>query len=170
MSASDTTARIALRHDPELAALCASLALRHGPVDEVECHWIEELAFAVWRQRRLRALETAALDAAESTDEPDPRRPSLATLARYRARIERDLRLAHAELERARAMRPRLPSQPAKVSEVPAGTSGPEPAPVAATRPQPAARTNPSPILNRQQRRRLAALLRQDPASLATAA
>src|SRR4051794_41818269 len=63
-----------------------------APADAAEEHWVEELAFAAWRLRRLRAL-----DAADGTSEPEPqaraepdetaRLPSLATLAtlaRYR--------------------------------------------------------------------------------------
>lgn len=95
--------------DPDFAALRDALAARHAPADTVERHWVEELAFAAWRQRRLRTLDAAALAAPSDTDEPDddsPELPSLAVLARYRGRIERDHRLALAELERAQALRP----------------------------------------------------------------
>lgn len=94
------------------AALRDALSTRHNPADAAEMHCVEELAFAYWRQRRLRALEIAALDAADPVAEPDgaaPRGPAPATLARYRARIERDIRLASAELARLQALRPRLP-------------------------------------------------------------
>src|SRR3954451_23887140 len=97
---------------PDLADFRDALAARLAPADAVEEHWVGEIAFALWQQQRLQALAALALAAAENgTDEPEPTRlPSLATLARYRARIERDLRLAQHELETARQSRPRLPS------------------------------------------------------------
>ena len=90
-----------------------ALTARLAPVDTIEQHWVGEIAFALWQQR-LRALTALALAAAEGgTDEPETARlPSLATLARYRARIERDLRLAREGFEAARSSRPRLPSDP----------------------------------------------------------
>ena len=99
---------------PELGALRNALIARLGPVDAVERHWVGEIAFGLWQQQRLRALTALALaHAASGTDEPETSRlPSLATLARYRARIERDLRLAREGLEAARSDRPRLPSTP----------------------------------------------------------
>ena len=101
-------------HGPELAALRDALSARLAPVDAVERHWVGEIAFGLWQQQRLQALTALALAHAESgTDEPETSRlPSLATLARYRARIERDLRLAREGLEAARSSRPRLPSTP----------------------------------------------------------
>src|SRR3954451_1068760 len=64
--------------------LRAALLARHAPADAGEEHWVEELAFAAWRLRGLRALDAAAIDAADGTSEPDEagRLPSLATLAR----------------------------------------------------------------------------------------
>src|SRR5690349_22410793 len=107
---------------PDLADFRDALTARLAPADAVEEHWVGEIAFALWQQRRLQAVAALALAAAESgTGEPEPRAraepdaarlPSLATLARYRARIERDLRLARQELEAARQSRPRLPSHP----------------------------------------------------------
>jgi hypothetical protein len=73
------------------------------------------MAFALWQQQKLQALTTLVLAAAENgTDKPESLRrlPSLATLARYRARIERDLRLAQQELEAARQSRLGVPSRP----------------------------------------------------------
>jgi hypothetical protein len=150
-------------------ALRADLRARHAPLGEAEAHWCDELARAAWRQRRLFALEDAAMVTpllpGEGAAEPD-RLPSLATLARYRARIERDTRLAREQLEALKAARPRMPraAHPdvlrwmlARAEEeqrtAPAAESGtpePEPRPAPATRP-----------LNRQQRRRLAALQRR---------
>src|SRR5689334_16896921 len=86
----------------DLAAFRDALTARHAPVDAVERHRVGEIAFALWQQRRLQALAALALAAAESgTDEPDARLPSLATLARYRGRVERDLKLAEKGLEAA---------------------------------------------------------------------
>src|SRR3954451_5025094 len=103
---------------PENAAALAeyreALTARLAPADPVEQHWVGEIAFALWQLRKLQALTAAVLAHAENgTDEPEPTRlPSLATLARYRARIERDLRLARQEIDAARQSRPRLPSRP----------------------------------------------------------
>ena len=109
-----TSRAVPPEHAPELAALRDALTARLAPVDAVERHWVGEIAFGLWQQQRLQALTAAALAHAESgTDEPETSRlPSLATLARYRARIERDLRLAREGLEAARSSRPRLPSTP----------------------------------------------------------
>jgi hypothetical protein len=134
------------------------------------------------------------------TDEPEaqpraeperPRLPSLATLARYRARIERDLRLAQEGLEAARQSRPRLPSDaglanPARLrwladrieaglaDRAPANDTGePEPASTAPCctnepGPAPAAGCTSEPerprLLNRHERRRLLVLGRKSSA------
>ena len=95
-----------------LAALREGLSARLAPADAVEEHWVGEMAFALWQQQKLQALTALVLSAAVcGTSEPETTRlPFLATLARYRARIERDLRLAQQELEAAHASRPRLPA------------------------------------------------------------
>src|SRR3954447_22851982 len=84
------TSRSAMPPDDaaELAIFRNALTARLAPVDTVEEHWVAEIAFALWQQQRLRPLVALSLAAAESdTDEPDATRlPSLATLARYRAR------------------------------------------------------------------------------------
>lgn len=104
------SARNAIRHgicartmpplDPEdaaaLASLRAAMLARHQPLDEAEAHWVEELVFVAWRQRRLRVLEDAVLTQAE--DEAEPALPALATLIRYRGRLDRDWRRAVEEL------------------------------------------------------------------------
>ena len=86
--------------DPEdataLASLRAAMLARHQPLDEAEAHWVEELVFVAWRQRRLRVLEDVVLTRAE--DEAKPALPSLATLIRYRGRLDRDWRRAVEEL------------------------------------------------------------------------
>jgi hypothetical protein len=87
-------------------ALLQALLTRHNPADAVERHWVEGLAMALWRQRRADHLEDGILDA--GTDEPESARlPSLDTLLRYRARIERDIRQAEAQLDSLRRARPR---------------------------------------------------------------
>ena len=100
-------------HDPqfddrgnELADLRAALLARWRPADAAEAHLVEELVFAAWRQMRLRAVEDAVLARAERGEEPGPGLPSLATLIRYRARIDRDVDRAMdalIELRRRRA-------------------------------------------------------------------
>src|SRR4051795_7078808 len=88
-----TSRAIAPEDAAELATLRDALTARLAPADAVERHWVGEIAFALWQQQRLQAVTAAVLAHAEGdTDEPErPRLPSLATLARYRARIERDL-------------------------------------------------------------------------------
>ena len=118
-------ARSAAPVDPEdaaaLAALRAAMLARHQPLDEAEAHWVEELVFVAWRQRRLRVLEDAVL--AGAGVEAGPALPSLATLIRYRGRLDRDWRRASEELVRA------VPR--------PQGHGRPGPAPLAGRPPRP---------------------------------
>jgi hypothetical protein len=92
-----------------LAALRGALIARHLPRDEAEAHWVEELAFAAWRQRRLRGLESEilarAMASAGPDREPSAALPSLSTLIRYRARLDRDWRRATEELDALRRSR-----------------------------------------------------------------
>ena len=118
----------------------------------------------MWREIRADRLEAAVLgelfgadalpDPAERAAARDRAFKALNTLLRYRGRIEREHRQAMAALEELR--RRRLPvATPVRRSE-------PEPAPVlpAATAPRP---SEPEPpVLNRHQRRALAALARQE--------
>jgi hypothetical protein len=100
-----------------LAALRAALVARHLPRDAAEAHCVEELAFAAWRQRRLRALEAEVLARAGATveDEASPSfLPSLSTVIRYRARLDRDWRRAGEELEALRRDRA-VPPSPAQL-------------------------------------------------------
>ena len=92
----------------ELAALRAALLARWQPVDAAEAHLVEELVFAAWRQVRLRAVEDAVLARAERGEAPSPALPSLATLMRYRGRIERDGRQAVEQLAALRRGRKEL--------------------------------------------------------------
>ena len=96
-----------------LAALRGALVARHLPRDEAEAHWVEELAFAAWRQRCLRALEAEVLARAGTAGEDAevaPALPSLSTLIRYRSRLDRDWRRAVEELEALRRDRAVQPS------------------------------------------------------------
>src|SRR4051795_12004841 len=134
-----TSRAIAPEDAAELATLRDALTARLAPADAVERHWVGEIAFALWQQQRLRVVTALALAAAEGgTDEPEtqpraeperPRLPSLATLARYRARIERDLRLAQEGLE---------PAPPARAPRAgaPRGPPGGAPAPPRQSRPR----------------------------------
>ena len=62
----------------EFAGLRAAMLGRWQPLDAAEAHWVEELVFVAWRQRRLRTLEDAVL---ARVGEPKSSRalPSLAT-------------------------------------------------------------------------------------------
>ena len=94
-----------------LGALRGALLARHLPRDEAEAHWVEELAFAAWRQRRLRALESEVLARAGTAgEEAASALPSLSTLIRDRARLDRDWRRAMDELGMLRRDRAAPPS------------------------------------------------------------
>jgi hypothetical protein len=105
-------ARTLVLHEGEdaadLAALRAAMLAHHQPLDEAEAHWVEELVFVAWRQRRLRVLEDAVLAQAVA-GEPGAGLPSLATLIRYRGRLDRDARRATEELASLRRGRKDLP-------------------------------------------------------------
>jgi hypothetical protein len=159
--------------------LLQALPARHNPADTVERHWVEGLAVALWRQRRADHLEGRILDA--GTDEPESARlPSLDTLLRYRARIERDIRHAEAQLDSLRRSRPReitasgrmAPEQLRLLADrievqraappVPARVERPVPAPVTGPRgtrePERPALAPSASCLTPQQLRRLAAM------------
>ena len=85
-------------------ALRADVTARHRPKGALEEHWAQRLCDALWRQARLDLLEARALDGLIAGEESGGL-PGLATLARYRARIARDIREARAELEALRAAR-----------------------------------------------------------------
>lgn len=82
--------------------LRAAWMRRLAPRDAAEEALVDALVAAYWRGRRLEALEERVLSAL-SRDGEAPGLPSLSTLARYRARLERDRRAALAELEALRA-------------------------------------------------------------------
>jgi hypothetical protein len=92
--------------DPAYHHLFEAHLARWSPADAAERHWVEELAFAAWRLRKVGEQEAALL-----TAEPEPGTPAaLVLLARYRQRIERDLRLAETQLLSLRETRPQLPA------------------------------------------------------------
>ena len=156
----------------ELTSLRRAAAADWGPRDAYERHWVEELVAAMCRQRRLRRLELAALDAAEAEAPPsEATLRRLLTFARYGARIEGDIGRA---LRALRSLRDRPDD---RIVEDRAGTSDPEPASAAAAAPEPGITGEctfepgvgpqetaiPAPLpLNRHQRRRLEALRRQE--------
>src|SRR5919199_505209 len=78
----DTLAEVPMPLSPTPAqseALLADLLVTHAPADTAERHWVEEIAHAMWRRRRLHALEArvmAGLLAAED-EAPAARLPSL---------------------------------------------------------------------------------------------
>src|SRR5687768_14758479 len=87
--------RLLADEDPaRFAAHLDALLARHTPADAAERHQVEQIACAAWRQRRLLELETRLMEALDKGAEALAGLPSLATLGRYAARIERDLRLA----------------------------------------------------------------------------
>ena len=156
----------------ELTSLRQVAAADWEPRDAYERHWVEELVAAMCRQRRLRRLELAALDAAEAEAPPsEATLRRLLTFARYGARIEGDIGRA---LRALRSLRDRPDD---RIVEDRAGTSDPEPASAAAAAPEPGITGEctfepgvgpqetaiPAPLpLNRHQRRRLEALRRQE--------
>lgn len=89
----------------ELAGLRTALLARWQPEDAAEAHLVEELVFAAWRQMRLRTVEDGVLVALGQGLEQAPGLPSLATLIRYRGRIDRDMARAAEELAHLRRHR-----------------------------------------------------------------
>ncbi len=85
-------------------ALRTDIMARHRPKGALEEHWAQRLCDALWRQARLDLLEARALESLIAGEESGGL-PGLATLARYRARIARDIREARAELEALREAR-----------------------------------------------------------------
>ena len=113
---------VVLDGDEERAAFArleADYRARYRAVDDAERHWLDELVLAAWRLRRLRLLELRVLDV-ECGLAPAPEGgrplPSLRTLCRYRARIERDLRQAREALSELQARRPEGRRGPAMTS------------------------------------------------------
>jgi hypothetical protein len=90
-------------------ALRDDLIARYAPIDHVELHWIEEMAFIAWRQDRLRAFEARVL-ARDGAPDPDRPHPDpfllLDEFVRYGDQLERDWRNARARLDVLRRSRP----------------------------------------------------------------
>lgn len=91
------------------AVLRRELEARWCPIDAAERAAVEAIAAAMWRRLRLAALEERVLRALFAGERLDGL-PSLHTIVRYRARIERDRELAEADLRRLQALRPKIPS------------------------------------------------------------
>ncbi len=102
-----TSRTIVLVHEEDraaYAALRADIMARHRPQGALESHWAKCLLDALWRQSRLDLLESRVLEGLIAGEEGGGL-PSLATLARYRARIARDIREAEARLGELREAR-----------------------------------------------------------------
>lgn len=81
------------------------------PIDQAEREAADGIVHHVWRRMRLDVLEERLLSALVA-GRPTTGLPSLATLCRYRARLEKDRREAERELVELRDARPqRLPIQ-----------------------------------------------------------
>ena len=91
----------------ELASLRRAVAADWAPRDAYERHWAEELVAAMWRQRRLRGLEFAALDAAAAEAPPSE------VVAAPAAHL-RPLRRPHRRRHRPCPARPALAPRPAR--------------------------------------------------------
>lgn len=126
-----SSARNALRHglcastfvlddpadDAKFRRLVTDLRMTLQAVDEAQERAVEQMAIAMWRQTTVANMERAllgAIDAGEATaEEGGAGLPSLNSVNRYRARIERDLRgaenlLARLQAARVRAMQAKL--------------------------------------------------------------
>lgn len=75
------------------------------PIDQAERDAADAIVAHVWRRQRLDALEERLLSALIE-GRPTQGLPSLATLCRYRARLEKDRREAERELVELRESRP----------------------------------------------------------------
>lgn len=136
------------------AALRAGWVERLRPEGPAEAAAVERLVATIWREGRLAAVEDRllrALAVGESTEGL----PSLATLIRYKARLERERSRAEAELAQLRALAGAeggaegrsaagavAPAEEApRAAQAPA--SPPSPAPAAAAKPSRAAAAAP---------------------------
>lgn len=90
---------------PVFKALRRDWHARLFPIDAAEWALADAVACAAWRRRRLDALEDRVLRALLE-GAPAVELPSLAQLARARARLERDLAAIDRELARLQALRP----------------------------------------------------------------
>lgn len=80
----------------------ADVITQYRPEGIVECHWVDEIAAAMWRLRRARAYEAQALSrGADDIFSPDngPESRAFDRLMRYTGSIERTLKHALKELQ-----------------------------------------------------------------------
>ncbi len=86
------------------AALREGWAERLRPQGPAEAAALDRLVAVIWREGRLVAVEDRLLRAM-AQGEPTEGLPALASILRYRARLERERRTAEEELARLRALR-----------------------------------------------------------------
>jgi hypothetical protein len=146
-------------------AMRAACTEELDPRTAAEAACVEHLARIAWRGARLDAVETLVFAALllPDTDEPEPHRPplpSLTTLARYRARIDKERRDALAELARLQAER-RVPVSRMHALETRWRVAVPRDEAMPPHTDEPDG--PPARVLNRAARRRLAALARHLP-------
>jgi hypothetical protein len=162
----------ALLADEDVAqfhALLAELRAQLRPRSAEEERLVGVMVMALWRMARADRLEATCVGTVLDPAAPDAERQRaerfLATILRYRARFWRELNEARTALER-RPPPPRAAAPAPAAAHLPSRTFEPEPpaAPPAAAPQRPA----PSPLepgparpLNRAERRRRAALARQ---------
>lgn len=82
---------------------------RLQPIDRAEREAADAIVAQIWRRQRLDILEVQVLSAL-LYDRPRDGLPSLDTLCRYRARLERERAIAERELMDLRASRPPAPA------------------------------------------------------------
>ena len=115
-------------------ALLSGWSERLRPEGPAETAAVRKFVAAIWREQRLFVVEERLLRAL-ARGEPTEDLPSLATLVRYRNRLERDRRLAREELAELRALR-----MAARPGAPLAGEQGPEVEGARAVEPQPEVR------------------------------
>jgi hypothetical protein len=101
---------------PALERLRAAWWLRLQPADAAEEQVVDAIVAQYWRASRLDALEERVL-VALIEDRDLGKLPTLATLLRCRARLQKERERAEAELGRLRATRPEITTRDAPVEE-----------------------------------------------------
>ena len=91
---------------PRLLELRRDWLARLLPVDAAETAAVEAIVATIWRAEQLVALE-ARVTAELLAGKPTPGLPSLATLARLKARLEKERREAEHDLVELRRLRPK---------------------------------------------------------------
>jgi len=100
---------------PAFARLRAAWWLRLQPADAAEEQVVDAIVAQYWRASRLDALEERVLVALIEDRDPG-KLPTLATLLRCRARLQKERERAEAELGRLRATRPEITARDASVA------------------------------------------------------